>query len=248
MYDHAKDMRRNSRYAKPVAILLDEFDRLFDYGPGTQQAYDGPRMTGVFQEMMDGIVGYEGVFLIGLTNVPKQVPPAILRRFKYVDVVGQLTTEERSKLLKQFLSKGLPLTDDICEADYTRWAEMLRDAPGDVLGKVADEVHFKFMKGLVDDDHKHVAIIEKTLAQRLRKREVNDKDRAYLKQALGKHSKVDAIAITTALDSVLKQPQIQMQIEAARDVYRDAEAILKGLSKPGASSLGFGAQRKQELW
>lgn len=250
MYDHAKDMRRKSRYTKPVALLMDEFDRLFDYGQGVHQAYDGARMTGTIQEMMDGVVNYEGVFIIAMTNVPKQVPKAVLRRFKYVDVVGQLTSAERAKLLKLFLSKGLPLDPSITDVSYNGWAEMLNHAPGDVIGKVADEIHFKFMHDFVHDKEGRAAEVEKVLAKRLREREVTPKDRAYVKKALAAYGHISSEQVTTALESVLKQPQVQMQIEAAKTCFREAQDILDGLTVVGDAGFGFGGsgKKRSDLW
>ncbi len=248
MYDAAADLRKGSRNTKPVGILLDEFDRLFSYGEGVNTAYDGARMEGTMQEMMDGVLGYEGVFLVAMTNVPKRIPEAILRRFKYVDVVGQLTKEERAQLLKQFLSRGLPLHPAIGEDDYMMWAEQLDHAPGDVLGKIADEVHFKFMHEMADKSPKRVAEIERTLAQRLRERAHKPSDREYLKKALATHREIDAIEIDLAIRTVTAQPQIQMQIKKSREVYRDADEIMKGLSRVDSSGLGFGAAKRSELW
>lgn len=250
MFDNAKDMRRKSRYTKPVGLLIDEFDRLFSYGEGVHQAYDGPRMTGIMQEMMDGVVGYEGVFMVALTNVPKEVPEAILRRFKFVDVVGQLTREERAKLFKMFLTRGLPLAPSVTEEAYLGWAETLVNAPGDVIGKVADEIHFKFMKEFVAENPSKMASIERALASRLKDREARPTDHAYVKKALGIHKQVGSEAIGTALEAVLKQPQVQMQINKAREVYRDAEEIMAGLSVVGKRGLGFEQEvgRRSKLW
>jgi SpoVK/Ycf46/Vps4 family AAA+-type ATPase len=250
LYDHAKDLRQKSRFTKPVAILLDEFDRLFSYGEGVHQAYDGKRMEGVFQEMMDGVVGYEGVFLVALTNIPKQVPEAILRRFKYVDVVGQLTKEERASLFKQFLTKGLPVADDVTETSYLEWADRLEDAPGDVLGKVADEVHFKFMKEFVDKHGDKVSGIERRLSKRLRDKEIEERDRKFLRDALKQYKIVGANDVSDALDMVIKQPQIQMQINKAKQVYRDAGELMQGLSSIGGKEMGFGGtvKKRSALW
>jgi SpoVK/Ycf46/Vps4 family AAA+-type ATPase len=250
MYDHAKDLRRNSRYTKPVGILMDEFDRLFTYGEGVHAAYDGGRMTGVMQEMMDGVIGYEGVFLVALTNSPKAVPEAILRRFKYVDVVGQLTKEERIKLFKQFLTRGLPIDSSVQEEDYVKWAELMDGAPGDVLGKVADEIHFKFMHELVLTDAKKASEIERTLAKRLRDRESKKDDFIYIKKALGSHKTIDASDISTALETILAQPQVKMQITKARQVYKDADDIMRGLSSIDEGGFGFTSSptKRSGLW
>lgn len=250
MYDLAKDMRRKSRHTKPVGILLDEFDRLFSYGEGVHAAYDGKRMEGTIQEMMDGVLDYEGVFLVCLTNVPKQVPEAILRRFKYVDVVGQLTDEERAKLFKQFLGKGLPLSPAITEEHYLAWAKRMENAPGDVIGKVADEIHFKFMTDLSNSPSNRMEKIERMLAKRLKDREAKDKDKIYLREALASHGYIGLEQVELALDEVLKQPQVQMQIDKAKKVYKDAEDILKGLASAKDGGLGFTSSgtKKSSLW
>jgi hypothetical protein len=250
MYDLAKDMRRSSRYTKPVGILMDEFDRLFTYGEGVHAAYDGSRMTGVLQEMMDGIVGYEGVFLVALTNLPKSVPEAVLRRFKYIDVVGQLSQEERAHLFKHFLTRGLPINPSVTQENYMAWSEIMVGAPGDVIGKVADEIHFKFMHELVEAKPEKVKAIEKALNKRLRDRESKKQDFDFIRKALGSCKMITAEEIGTALETVIKQPQVKMQIEKAVQVYKDSEDILKGLSKIGKSGLGFGGdvRKKSDLW
>jgi len=244
MYDCAKDLRKGSRYTKPVAILIDEIDRLFSYGEGVHQAYDGSRMTGVLQEMMDGVVDYEGVFLVGMTNNPKALPEAILRRFKYVDVVGQLTREERAKLFRKFLTRGLPVDENVSETNYLEWADMLNHAPGDVIGKVTDEIHFKFMHELVLYDSKLSATIERNLSKKLKDREAAKKDFSFLKTALSKFRVIEAPEVTKALELVIAQPQVKMQISKAKQVYRDAREIIDGLSVIEGGSLAFGASKK----
>ena len=248
VWDCAKDLRKGSRNTKPVGILMDEFDRLFNYGEGVHAAYDGGRMTGVLQEMMDGVVDYEGVFLVGMTNVPKQIPEAVLRRFKYVDVVGQLNQEERIKLFKMFLTRGLPVDTSVTDDDYAKWAEMLNHAPGDVIGKVTDEIHFKFMHELVTNDAKMIATLEKNLSKKLRNRDATKTDYTFLKSSLGKHKMIGAADITTALESVIIQPQVKMQINKAKQTYKDAEDILKGLSSIGESDHGFHGTKKSVVW
>ncbi len=248
MYDEAKNLRKNSRHTKSVGIIIDEFDRLFDYGEGVHAAYDGGRMTGVLQEMMDGVVGNEGIFLVTMTNVPKAIPEAILRRFKYVDVVGQLTLEERVKLFKLFLTRGLPIDPTVTDEDYKKWAEMLNHAPGDVIGKVCDEIHFKFMFDLTMNKPHVVASIERILSKKLHDREAKKEDYSYLKTALGKYKNINAEEITQALETIIKQPQVVMQVNKSKQVYRDAEDILNGLSQIGESGLGFGAKKKSVLW
>lgn len=249
-YDAAKEMRKASRDTKPVGILFDEFDGLFSYGEGNHQAYDGRRMETTMQEMMDGVVGYEGIFLVAMTNNPAAIPDAILRRFKFVDVVGQMTLEERAYLLQKFLTRGLPIADDVTQNNYLKWADELKDAPGDVIGKVADELHFKYMNNFVDNNSKKITSVENILSKRLKDREIISKDRTYLLDILRSYATISAEEITEGLAATLKQPQVQMQINKAKEVYAAAERTLQGLSV-GRRELGFGAtnvRQSNPLW
>ena len=190
---------------------------------------------------MDGVVGYEGVFMIAMTNIPKQIPEAILRRFKFVDIVGQLALQERADLLQMFLERGMPLSPDVTPDQYIQWAERLEYAPGDVLGKIADEVHFKFMSEITQGDHNRLRRLESTLRRRSRNEELSDKDRTYVKRILGQHRYITPEEVTGALESVLGQPQIQMQIKKAKQTYKDAADIMNGLASVDSGRLGFTA-------
>lgn len=244
LYEQASDLRKGARYTKPVSIIMDEFDRLFSFGEGVNTAYDGDRMVGALQEQMDGVVGREGVFLVAMTNFPKAVPEAVLRRFKYVDVVGQLTKLERMELFKMFLLRGLPVDPAVDDHAWLAWADRMEDAPGDVVGKVADEVHFVFMKQHIKQYGKSIGAIERALNKRLRDREPTDADRRYLKDALAKHGTVRAEDVERALEEVLRQPQVRMQIRKAHEVYRDAQEVLKGLE----GGAGFTARGTSRTW
>ena len=153
-------------------------------------------------------------------------------------------------LFKKFVTRGLPISPSVTEDDWTRWADSMEHAPGDVIGKVADEIHFKFMNHFVTNNPARVEGIERMLARRLRDREINDKDRRLSKEALSKHRFIEAGEVQAALDEVLRQPQVKMQINKAKEVYRDAEQILAVLSKVGKRGLGFenDVTRRSELW
>ena len=165
-------------------------------------------------------------------------------------MVGQLDQAERAQLFKMFLTRGLPIDPSVTQDDYMKWSEILVNAPGDVIGKVADEIHFKFMNELVLGNPDKVRIIEKTLGKRLRNREANKKDSAYIIKALGAHKTIGGTDITAALESTIKQPQVKMQIEKARQTYKDAADIMAGLATIGKQGLGFGGNvsKKSDLW
>ena len=251
VWEAAKDLRQGSRQTKPVAIILDEFDAWFETGEQGWKSGDMEQVARVLQEVMDGVVEYEGIFAVALTNKPSVIPKAILRRFKYVDVVGQLTLEERAALFKQFLTKGMPIAGDVSEVDYLGWADQLKDAPGDVLGKVADEVHFKLMRGYLTEHRRSASPAERRLARSLKERAMKPSDLLYVKRTLAQSGyTVTKDHIGMAVNHMLGEPVVQMQIEAARRVYREADDIKRSLISGGDLEMRshFGLKPRDGLW
>ena len=84
----------------------------------------------------------------------------------------------------------------------------------------------------------------------LNRREINDgslsdKDIRYVKNNLIKHNViVTAEHVNNSLDKLLKPPQIQMQINVAKQVYDDAKSLLEEISSP----TNFGFKHKSDLF
>ncbi|MDO8555695.1 MAG: ATP-binding protein [Nanoarchaeota archaeon] len=251
VWEEAKKLRQNSRETKPVIIIQDEFDAWFQESDMGFRNADGPQMERTLQEVLDGVVDYEGVITVAMTNNPGAIPDAILRRFKYVDIVGQLTTEERATLLERFMKK-MPIARDVTTNDYQRWAEQLTDAPGDVLGKVADEVHFKYLQGYLATNRPAARKLEQQLARQEKKQEegLTPADYRAVRQTLGDYRKVTREEINLTITDMLTQPAIRKTINIAKKVYEDAEKIKAGMAEidPDAPSLGFGGKEKSTLW
>lgn len=251
VWEAARDLRRESRYTKPVALIQDEFDAWFVRGDEkTYSSTDMGQIKNTLQTVMDGIVDYEGVFMVALTNNPRAIPDAILRRFKYVDVVGQLTDVERTDLFKHFLSRGLPISSGIRATDYARWTAQLADAPGDVFGKIADEVHFKFMREYLGKHRDEGRRIERYLHKMSQDGDLTRREFAYVKRHLGQYRSITPNDVNSAVDYMLKQPAVQKEINAARKVYADAAEVMKGLAEvtDDSPSIGFNAKRRSTLW
>lgn len=66
------------------------------------QGYNDINLTLEFQILMDGIVDYPGISLWGATNNPEKIPMPMIRRFNLVEIVGELQSEDRIKLLQMF--------------------------------------------------------------------------------------------------------------------------------------------------
>lgn len=250
VWEEAKRLRQASRRTKPVAVVLDEFDGWFERGDLGFRMGDVAQMERTLQETMDGLVEYEGVFSIALTNRPGSIPDAILRRFKYVNIVGQLTDQERMGLFRKFLSRGMPLSRDIGQADYQRWAAQLKDAPGDVLGKVADEVHFKLMSDYRHTGPRGAKGLERILAKRSKENgSLGRSDYALVKRTLAASGHVVTREnIDAALTYMLRQPAVQKEIIAAREVYREADKIMQGLATVDGVRSAFGLSQRSRLF
>lgn len=251
VWEEAQKLRQGSRFTKPVAVIQDEFDAWFEHGKGFYSTGDAEQMERTLQEVLDGLVEYNGVFTIALTNRPGVIPDAILRRFKYVDVVGQLTRDERAELLRRFISKGMPVSRQVTGQDYVSWAERLEDAPGDVLGKVADEIHFKLMRDYISTHPRSASRLEKYLAKIADEHDLGRHEYAYVKRQLASEfRRVGKGEIETAISYMLTQPAVQKEINTAREIYREAGKIMKGLVSVSDTgpSMGFGAKEKGRLW
>jgi len=248
VYDAAMELRREGRDQKPVVLVLDEFDGWFA-GNGRESNYtetDMQQIETVLLQVLDGMGDYNGVITMAMTNNPRAIPPGILRRFRYVDVVGQLNHDERKQMLKMYLEKSLPTTPDVSD-NYEEWANRLKDAPGDVVRKVVDEIHFEMLPKFRRERTAESDRVEKVLLRReIREGTLSDRDIGYVREVLQKHNYVvTASQVTKAMDSLLQQPPIQLQINAARELYDDAHELLTEISSPKS---GFGFARKSKLF
>ena len=247
VYDAAKKIRQESLESKVVLLIIDEFNGWFQHGNGSSFGYtDMKQIETTLLEVLDGMEDYNGIISICLTNDPLVIPHGILRRFRYVDIVGQLTKEERADILKMYFDRTLPTHPDV-ETHYLEWAEKLDGAPGDVVRKVADEIHFTLLPRYVRERTKDADRVERVLTRhRIEKGTIDQHDSAYVKRLLGKYHQVNPDEISHELDVLLKKPHIHTQINDAKKVYRDAELLMQELSKPEGDR--FGLRRESKLF
>lgn len=233
IYDQTVELRDNSRQLKPVVLSLDEFNVWFERGGnGTFADTDMAQIEEIFNEVLDGMEDYTGIITLAMTNKPLDIPHGVVRRFRYVDIVGKLDQEERKKILAMNLEKSLPLADKV-EESYDMWAQKLQDAPGDVVRKVVDEVHFALVPSFIKQKPAIAERLERTLYNRETKQgKLTDKDILYLRESLRKYNCIATTEqIGNALDDILKKPNIKMQISDAKKVYDDAERLLETISE-----------------
>lgn len=74
---------------------------------------------------------------------------------------------------------------------------------------------------------------------------LEERDMRYVKRELKKHKIVTPEKVNRALNNLLVQPPIRMQIDTAKKVYRDARRIMEELSSGGTS--GFGLRPRNDF-
>ncbi|MBI2564576.1 AAA family ATPase [Candidatus Woesearchaeota archaeon] len=246
VYDAAKKLYIDGRELKPVVLCLDEFDSWFaqsDYG---YTSVDMEQIENVLLEVLDGMHDYNGIITMAMTNQPMEIPKGIMRRFRYVDVVGELSEDERVLMLKMYLEKTLPVNEDVSK-QYVAWAKRLEGAPGDVIRKVVDEVHFTIVPEYLRAHPEKALRIQRTLQKREDKRGLtDDKDIEYLKKQLAEHRVVIPEDVDNAIEKLLSQPPIQMQIKAAKELYENTKELLNELSDRDNS--GFGLKSRDKVF
>ncbi|MDK2383859.1 MAG: AAA family ATPase, partial [Candidatus Korarchaeota archaeon] len=105
---------RKARQVAPAIIFIDEIDSLF---PRRGTSFDSGVTERVVSQMLteiDGIQPLRDVVVIGATNRPDLVDPAVLRpgRLERLVYVGPPDLNTRFEILK-VLTKEMPLSDDV---------------------------------------------------------------------------------------------------------------------------------------
>jgi SpoVK/Ycf46/Vps4 family AAA+-type ATPase len=227
LWDQAMEIRKST--GKIVFIIMDEFDSFF--GGKGQFESNHSRVQKIIQAKLDGITDYEGIIVIGMTNEPKTIPLAIFRRFKYVDVVGQLNVNERIILLKKFITRGLPLSSKFKESHWKKWAEVLEGVTGDIIGKIADDIHYDYMSKLIAENPKKSKELE-AIGTKVRMGTIPLEE---LKNELSKFKLIEVNEVDEVINSKIKEPVIQEQIKLAVKLYKDADSILNNMHKKDAA-------------
>ena len=248
IYDRAVELREKGRDMKPVVLTMDEFNIWFEKnGQGSFADTDMRQIENIFLEVLDGMENYSGIITMAMTNKPLVIPHGVVRRFRYVDIVGQLTQDERKRLLSLYLEKRLPVAEGI-QANYDNWAENLDHAPGDVVRKVVDELHFAMVPEFIRANPGLADKLERVLYRREAKEgRLDDRDIKYVRMQLQKYGCIaTSQQVGSSLDLVLGKPHIRMQINDAKQVYRDAAQLLDQMVQ--ASPQGFGLRPRDKIF
>ena len=123
-------MFQRARAVAPCVVFIDEIDSLVPArGSGQGEPQVTGRVVNTILAEMDGLEELQSVIVIGATNRPTLVDPALLRpgRFDELVYVGTPDTEGREHILKIHTS-GMPLAADVDLADVAKKTERFTGA------------------------------------------------------------------------------------------------------------------------
>ncbi|MEW6605694.1 MAG: AAA family ATPase, partial [Thermoproteota archaeon] len=133
-----REIFRRARQAAPCVIFFDELDSVAPVRGMSEGGGGGAseRIVSQLLTEMDGISSLHGVVVLGATNRPEMVDPALMRpgRFDRIIFVPNPDKETRVKIL-EIHSVGKPLKDDI---DLKRIAEMTDGFSGADMAAIAN--------------------------------------------------------------------------------------------------------------
>lgn len=117
-----REVFRRAKQAAPCIIFFDELDGLATRrgGMGSDGGVGDRLLTQMLSEM-DGIEGRAGVLVLGATNRPELLDPALMRPGRF-DLIVELRypNEEERQAIFAIHTKGRPLADDISLEELAR--------------------------------------------------------------------------------------------------------------------------------
>jgi transitional endoplasmic reticulum ATPase len=125
-----EEIFRKARQVSPAIIFLDELDALVPIrGAAVGEPHVTERVVNQLLSEMDGLEELRGVVVIGATNRPDIIDPALLRpgRFDELIMVPVPGLESRRKIFKVHLQK-IPLTEDVDTEEMVKLTEQYTGA------------------------------------------------------------------------------------------------------------------------
>lgn len=224
--------RKRVKHDLPALIVADEFDAFFpNQDAGNTVDNMLMRMQKELQTMLDGNNDYDGVFLLGMSNEPHRIAPAIYRRMgqQRVFVIKALTGEERIGLLRHLLS-GIPLSPDFEQkVDMKEIEQRTEHASGETIGKIVEYAYETFRTIFEQKHRQRLRNIEEEVRDiygnggKLKPR---DKVRIFQKGP-GADIRLTPELFRFAVDSVIDTPQVQYEMKAQRRFYDDVDDMLQ---------------------
>jgi hypothetical protein len=215
---------------KMVFFLIDEIDTVLNGDRGSS-AFGSTNLASEFQVLMDGITSYPNLAVWGATNHPERIPMPLLRRFAKVVIVGELSQEDRVRLLKQFTGY-LPIANEFPEAAWQDAAKKLEGTVGDHVRKCVDSLWREKMSWFVTNHKKEAEGVLKSLSNgtRFNVAEFTSEHRAKMHTKLRPFVAVRPEDLMRSIDQHLGNIAIRTEIQSAVETYENARKFLVGLN------------------
>jgi transitional endoplasmic reticulum ATPase len=120
-----REVFRKARMAAPAVVFFDEMDSLVPRrGAGFSDSGVSERVISQLLTEMDGIVTLEDIVIIGATNRPDLVDPAVLRPGRFDRLIYVPEPDEASRLqIFKIYTKDMPLAKDVNVTSLTALAK-----------------------------------------------------------------------------------------------------------------------------
>jgi hypothetical protein len=132
----------------------------------------------------------------------------------------------------------MPISRGFTPDQYVAWADMLKGATGDIIGKAADTLHYDVMRALAEKDPERARKLNDYVHRVKTKGE--EPSHQYLKRSIGQVVVLTPDMVTKSIQGTIDDPIIQELLGEADRVYSQAGDILSNLhgQRP---TLGFQA-------
>jgi len=225
LFEAGLRIQRESK--KQVFFLIDEIDTILNGDRGSA-AFGGTNLATEFQVLMDGITSYPSLALWGATNHPERISMPLIRRFSKVVIVGELSQDDRIKLLKQFLAY-LPCSEQMGNGVLTEAATRLDGAVGDIMRKVVDHVWREKMSHFVNTQPEAAEIVLELLnkdGNKFHPSKFTQKERDEMHKVMRPFVQVEPPDLFASVDLHLSNIAIRKEIETAKIVYDNARQFI----------------------
>ncbi len=145
-----------ARREAPCILFFDEIDAIAKKRDAYSTDDVAPRLLSIILSEMDGMEPSEGVLVVGATNMPEVLDPAILRpgRFDKVIYVPPPDKKAREEIFK-IHCRGLPLAPDV---DFSVLAEMTERFSGADIAAVVKEASRRALKDSVKEKKRLIGL------------------------------------------------------------------------------------------
>lgn len=225
LFEAGLRIQRESK--KQVFFLIDEIDTILN-GDRGHAAFGGTNLATEFQVLMDGITSYPHLALWGATNHPERISMPLIRRFSKVIIVGELSQDDRIRLLKQFLAY-LPCSESMGNGVLTEASTRLDGAVGDIMRKVVDHVWRTKMSHFVNTQPEAADIVLELLNQggnKFHPSKFTQKQRDEMHKIMRPFVQVEPQDLIDSVDLHLNNIAIRNEIQTAKLVYENARQFL----------------------